>query len=201
MSDSHRRPRLVATALAGMAAALVVLGAGAADAVPGTASLTSSRSARHRDGFGRTVTPIKHVIVIIGENHTFDNVFATYRAPRHQHVLNLLSEKIVTASGAPGRAAGKARQRTASDTTAYQVSPPKTGSYGTLPQPNTTYVSPGCDGQPENQPDTRFPANLQNAPYQITKYVPYFDDHGAYGDKCTFDGAFVGDPIHRFYQM
>ena len=25
----------------------------------------------------RTSTPIKHVVVIIGENHTFDNVFAT----------------------------------------------------------------------------------------------------------------------------
>jgi phospholipase C len=62
-------------------------------------------------------------------------------------------------------------------------------------------VSSGCDGQPENQPDSRFPASLPNAPYQITKYVPYFDDHGQYGDTCTFDGAFVGDPIHRFYQM
>src|SRR5436190_1552052 len=101
MSDSHRRARFVATALAGMAAALVVLGAAAADAVPGATSVKSSRRARHAHGFGRTVTPIKHVIVIIGENHTFDNVFATYRAPGHQRVLNLLSEKIVTASGAP----------------------------------------------------------------------------------------------------
>jgi phospholipase C len=42
---------------------------------------------------------------------------------------------------------------------------------------------------------------LPNAPYQITKYVPYFDDHGQYGDTCGFDGAFVGDPLHRFYQM
>ncbi len=31
--------------------------------------------------------------------------------------------------------------------------------------------------------------------------MPYFDDHGQYGDTCGFDGAFVGDPIHRFYQM
>jgi phospholipase C len=27
----------------------------------------------------RTETPIKHVIVILGENRTFDHVFATYR--------------------------------------------------------------------------------------------------------------------------
>jgi phospholipase C len=141
------------------------------------------------------------VIVIIGENHTFDNVFATYRAPARERVRNLLSEGIITASGAPGPAVIKAQQQTASDTTTYQVRPPKTGPFGTLPQPNTTYVSTGCDGQPENQADTRFPANLPNAPYQITKYVPYFDDHGQYGDTCTFDGAFVGDPLHRFYQM
>ena len=30
-----------------------------------------------------TTTPIKHVVVIIGENHSFDNVFATYRPPGH----------------------------------------------------------------------------------------------------------------------
>ena len=27
---------------------------------------------------GKTTTPIKHVIVIIGENRTFDHLFATY---------------------------------------------------------------------------------------------------------------------------
>ncbi|MDE2088749.1 MAG: phosphoesterase, partial [Gammaproteobacteria bacterium] len=46
-----------------------------------------------------TATPIKHLIVIIGENHSFDNVFGTYR-PRHgQTVWNLLSEGIVNANG------------------------------------------------------------------------------------------------------
>src|SRR5579859_7252674 len=49
-----------------------------------------------------TTTPIKHVVVIIGENHTFDNVFATYQSPGHQHIRNLLSEGIVTTSGNPG---------------------------------------------------------------------------------------------------
>jgi phospholipase C len=28
---------------------------------------------------GNTATPIKHVIVIIGENRTFDHLFATYK--------------------------------------------------------------------------------------------------------------------------
>src|SRR5439155_17597455 len=48
------------------------------------------------------VTPIKHVIVLIGENWTFDSIFGTYQ-PRHgQSVGNLLSRGYVTASGAPG---------------------------------------------------------------------------------------------------
>ena len=51
----------------------------------------------------RTETPIKHIILIIGENRTFDHVFATYR-PRHgQSVFNLLSEGIVNADGIPRR--------------------------------------------------------------------------------------------------
>jgi phospholipase C len=50
----------------------------------------------------RTATPIKHVIVLIGENRTFDNVYATY-VPKHgQHVQNLLSKGIVNADGTPG---------------------------------------------------------------------------------------------------
>ncbi|MBV9416357.1 MAG: alkaline phosphatase family protein [Solirubrobacterales bacterium] len=222
MIDSHGRAR-TATAVIALLGALGLFGATAALAVPGDTSSHSRLTAQHRarthhgsrshhrrssghrhhitGGSGGTVSPIKHVIVIIGENHTFDNVFGTYQAPDHQQVLNLLSEGIVTASGAPGPAVTRAAQQTATDTTSYQVTPQHTGPYSTLPQPNTTYVSSGCDGQPQNQPDTRFPADLPNAPYQITKYVPYFDDHGQFGDTCPFDGAFVGDPIHRFYQM
>jgi phospholipase C len=154
-------------------------------------------------GTSHTTTPIKHVIVIIGENHTFDNVFATYQPPKGQSVLNLRSEGIVTASGTPGPNAAKAQQETASDTSTYQVTPTETGPYTTLPQPNTTYVSQACDGQTGNTADARFPANLPNAPYQITKYVPYFDDHGQYNKfgTCEFVGAYTGDPLHRFYQM
>jgi phospholipase C len=152
---------------------------------------------------GATATPIKHVIVIIGENHSFDNVFATYRPPKGQRVKNLLSEGIVTASGGLGPNAKKAEQLTASDTKNFSLTPKITGAYKTLPQPNTTYVSQACDGQAGNQPDKRFPANLANGPYQITKYVPYFDSHTEYSKygQCEFYGAYVGDPIHRFYQM
>ena len=43
-----------------------------------------------------TTTPIKHVIVIIGENRTFDHVFATYEPVNNgETVWNLLSDGIV----------------------------------------------------------------------------------------------------------
>src|SRR5262245_11986454 len=57
-----------------------------------------------------TATPIKHVIVIIGENRTFDNVYGTY-VPRHgQHVANLLSRGIVRPDGSPGPNSSVAEQ-------------------------------------------------------------------------------------------
>ena len=36
-------------------------------------------------------SPIEHVIVIVGENHTFDNIFGGYIPRPGQTVLNLLS--------------------------------------------------------------------------------------------------------------
>lgn len=150
-----------------------------------------------------TTTPIKHVVVIIGENHSFDNVFATYQPPGHQRILNLLSEGIVTSRGTPGPNYTAASQLTAVNTTKYTLTPTITGKYKTLPAPNTTYVSPACDGLPANSTDTRFPAVLANGPFQITRSVPYFDSHLEYSKlgQCELFGAYVGDPIHRFYQM
>jgi phospholipase C len=58
----------------------------------------------HADGGDgvATATPIKHVIILIGENRTFDNVYGTY-VPKHgQTVWNLLSRGIVNADGSPG---------------------------------------------------------------------------------------------------
>ncbi len=194
----------VALALALSAGGLVAVSA--ADAVRGKARPVANQRLTHSASLTASVpttSPIKHVIVIIGENHSFDNVFATYKPPAGQSVKNLLSEGIVTASGAPGPNAGQALQQTANDTSSYQLNPTRTGPYKTLPRPNTTYVEAGCDGQKANIPDARFSGQLPNAPYQITKYVPYFDTHVAYRKDggCLFTGAYVGDPIHRFYQM
>jgi phospholipase C len=60
----------------------------------------------------QTSTPIEHVIVIIGENHTFDNVFGTYTPGGEQRVSNLISKGIVKADGSPGPKFGPAAGRT-----------------------------------------------------------------------------------------
>jgi phospholipase C len=36
-----------------------------------------------------TITPIKHVIIMVGENRTFDHVFATYKPMAGESVNNL----------------------------------------------------------------------------------------------------------------
>jgi phospholipase C len=58
-----------------------------------------------------TASPIKHVIIIVGENRSFDHLFATYEPKnRHESVRNLLSEGIVNADGTPGPNFAKAQQ-------------------------------------------------------------------------------------------
>ena len=96
------------------------------------------------DNDNKTVSPIKHVIVIIGENRSFDHVFATYQPPAGQTVLNLLSEKIVNTDGTPGVNYNSALQYSAEDYNVYQLSPQKS-PYATLPPalvggPTTPYV-------------------------------------------------------------
>src|SRR5260370_40395414 len=58
----------------------------------------------------QTKTPIKHVIVLIGENRTFDHVFATYVPKSHDSVANLLSKRIIKSNGTPDINFGKAAQ-------------------------------------------------------------------------------------------
>ncbi|MEX3894179.1 MULTISPECIES: alkaline phosphatase family protein [Paraburkholderia] len=65
-------------------------------------SWPASVTAAGDDDGGETQTPIKHVIVIVGENRTFDHVFGTYQPAHGQSVWNLLSQGIVNADGSPG---------------------------------------------------------------------------------------------------
>src|SRR5580692_10458172 len=59
----------------------------------------------------KTATPIKHVVIIVGENRSFDHLFATYvPKDRRERVLNLLSEGIINGDGTPGPNFAKAHQ-------------------------------------------------------------------------------------------
>lgn len=130
-----------------------------------------------------TRTPIEHLIVVIGENISFDNLFGTYRPTSGAAVHNLLSQGIVYPDGSPGPEFAKAAQRHAAVRDTYQVTPQIVGTYGKLPRPGTTYAI----GEPRYVPDQRFPPLLPNGPFPITNYVDYT--------------AYIGDPVHRFFQM
>jgi phospholipase C len=60
------------------------------------------QNATSNAGHVKTATPIKHVIVLIGENRTFDHLFATYVPRKGETVSNLLSKGIINADGTPG---------------------------------------------------------------------------------------------------
>ena len=78
---SHLAQTAVRLGLCALALAQLSLGA----------TLASAAENRDKD----TATPIKHVIVIIGENRSFDHVFATYVPKSGETVDNLLSKGIV----------------------------------------------------------------------------------------------------------
>jgi len=99
---------------------------------------TLAAEAQSTDRSDRTRSPIKHVIVIIGENRSFDHVFATYEPKNGEHVWNLLSEGIVKINGEPGPNFYKAQQYAAADPTAdaFLLSPPKSSfENNVLPAP------------------------------------------------------------------
>ena len=163
----------------------------------------------------QTATPIKHVILIIGENRTFDEVFGTYQPRNGQRVLNLRSEGILNADGSPGRNFDKAQQWMATDTSTYSIHPDKSASYATLeaittsgtpgaapfanavaaaavepalPADYTPYLADGGSGLPSGTTiDPRFSGDLPNGPFDLTHFVGYDD--------------YTGSPVHRFFQM
>jgi len=108
-------------------------------ATPGSAQTVDS-SADHQ----KTTTPIKHVIVLIGENRTFDHVFATYVPQSKDSVSNLLSKGVINADGTPGPHFSKAAQ--------FQALPPfktkffvslsddEKAPYQVLPQPTLNFA-------------------------------------------------------------
>jgi phospholipase C len=190
-------------------ALLVNLGA------PVSSAAQESEKNSHHD---HASSPIKHVIVIIGENRTFDHVFATYKPKRGEAISNLLSKGIVNADGTPGPNFALASQSSASDTSTdgFQISPPDNVAYPVLPPvlaggytappfpdvatakmyenglPNDYYVylTTGGTGLAHGAVDTRVPnaTTLPSGPFQLTSATLPYD-------------SYTNSPVHRFYQM
>jgi phospholipase C len=108
-------------------------------------ALENSPSFGSTSGDYNTRSPIKHVIVIIGENRTFDHIFATYQAPNGEHVDNLLSKQIIKIDGTPGANYALSTQYRATDTTTYSIAPTKVGPFdqsaNKLQSPGISYAA------------------------------------------------------------
>src|SRR5580692_8964303 len=180
--------------------------------------------ARANDGNsndGKTTSPIKHVIIIIGENRSFDHVFATYVPKPGQTVDNLLSKGIVNADGTPGKNYALSAQNSAVDSGGpFSINPGGKAAYPSIPLP--------LAGGPEFATANAAPfLSLAVATTAETGLFPTYDFDlltGATGLKGgTTDnridninnlggGAFQlspgvryddysASPVHRFYQM
>jgi phospholipase C len=91
----------------------------------------------------KTESPIKHVIILIGENRGTDHTFGVYK-PRgkHQTISNLLSKGIVNQDGSPGPNFAVAQQFAVTHQPLFYIGAPHQAKvayddHGQMPQPNT----------------------------------------------------------------
>ena len=151
-SKSQRRKWRARAALSAVLATLI--------AFPLPASAQTS-SAKADDDHHQTQTPIKHLIVLIGENRTFDHLFATYVSPSGDQVRNLLSEHIIKSDGTPGKNFSKAAQfqAIAPFQTTYYISlnNSEKAPYTTLPEPSLNFSPSPVTGEPPPFPAADLP--------------------------------------------
>jgi phospholipase C len=172
---------------------------------------------------GKTVSPIKHVIIIIGENRTFDHLFATY-VPKGegQTVSNLLSKGIVKADGTPGPNYALSTQSSATTTAEFEIDPAtdKT-AYTHIPAPEAggnqfasdtappPFVTAAVADFAEPNLEPEYAAFLLTgatglAPHTIDTRIANVNDLGPGVFQLTpgvpYD-AYAASPVHRFYQM
>ena len=172
----------------------------------------------------KTATPIKHVIIIVGENRSFDHLFATYVPKReNERVLNLLSEGIINADGSPGPNFGKGHQ--------FKITSAPNGGkffssadlahkqlYATLPPPDVNGVGaaspylgvlslPGGDPGLPPQDQFLFGTGGTGLPFTLGPDTRIINVNnlppGPFqlsGPTMPFD-AFTGDTIHQYFQM
>jgi len=174
-------------------------------------------------------TPIKHVIIVVGENRTFDHLFATYKPAPGVTVDNLLSKGIINEDGTPGSNYSLAQQFSAdaADSPLFQLSPKKKTLYATLPAPLNGGPTDACasNGMCTMADATSSEDGLAQDYYQflltggtgLTGRVPdtrITRVHSAapystlppgpfqLTNSSTFPyDAYANSPVHRFYQM
>jgi phospholipase C len=181
----------------------IVLGAIAALTCAGESSPALSAAPTGGSSRQGTATPIEHLIVIVGENQTFDGVFATYTSKTGASVRNLLSQGIITANGEPGPRFSLATQYKALPQPHYALDLQRSGPYASLPQPRLTGVLDQKFHDVGRDVDARFPDNLPPGPFPISRYVPYPGPTSAptLESATAALSASTGDPVHRFFQM
>jgi phospholipase C len=104
-----------------------------------------------------TATPIKHLIVIIGENRSFDHLFGLYTPKPGQTVSNILSKGIVNADGTPGPHFADAAQFAAAPGVTYFIATDAKAPYTTLPPADLGYTpQKGTDANPVPVPGLGF---------------------------------------------
>jgi phospholipase C len=104
----------------------------------------------------KTESPIKHVIILIGENRGTDHTFGVYKPQgKGQTISNILSNGIVKKDGSPGPNFARAQQFLVAPQPQYYVGAPDHakmayGNRGQMPQPNTSGAPPaqGSTGAP-----------------------------------------------------
>jgi phospholipase C len=104
----------------------------------------------------KTASPIKHVIILIGENRGLDHTFGVYKPKgRGETISNLLSKGIVNEDGTPGPNFAQAQQYSVAAQPSYYIGAPAIAKSpynptNAMPQPNT-------NGTPTAQSDTGAP--------------------------------------------
>jgi phospholipase C len=188
--------------------------------------LTPALAAVQGPNDANTTTPIKHVIIIVGENRTFDHLFATYVPPKG-FVMNLLSEGIVKADGTPSVNAALATQYSAVDTDSYHIAPSGKQPYtqgGANPFPPIMTAGAPEYASDSNPPPFATVAAAKAADYglpttdikMLTTGATALPQYGIDSREpkaamppnqpfqitpgASYD-AYAASPVHRFYQM
>ncbi len=192
-----------------------------------SASAALAPAAAHAGDADRTETPIKHVVVVIGENRSFDHIYGTYVPRDGQKIANLLSRGIVNADGSPGPNFAASQQFMTGAQSSYfiEVDPSAKTAYALLPAPTlggapnvATATAPPFAGlppaflaaiEPSLEPQDLVLLTTGAAgqggttgpdPRVLNDLTLPNGSFQLTGPTLPYD-SYTGDTTHRFYQM